>query len=111
MAGWADYLLSAVRYDEDRRITGARQHADDGAQIGSGSTVDRRTIADNIRKGSTYATVFAGSGGTWRLGEPVRLHRSGGDYSIRIDSNRVMFDNLGMLPGLEEQGGGGGQPP
>lgn len=107
MAGWADYLLSAVRYDSGRRIVEARQHADDGRQIGRGSTVDRRTIADNIRKGSTYATVFAGKGGTWRLGEAVRLLRFGGDYSIRIDSNRVMFDNLGMLPGLEE---GGGRP-
>lgn len=107
MAGWADYLLSAVRYDSGRRIAEARQHADDGAQIGRGSTVDRGTIADNIKRGSTYATVFAGRGGTWRLGEPVRLLRSGGDYSIRIDSNRVMFDNLGMLPGLEDEGGGG----
>ena len=107
MAGWADYLLSAVRYDAGRRIVEARQHADDGAQIGRGTTVDRSTIADNMRKGSTYATVFAGKGGTWRLGESVKLLRSGGDYSIRVDSNRVMFDNLGMLPGPEE---GGGQP-
>lgn len=105
MAGWADYLLSAVRYDSGRRIVEARQHADDGAQIGRGSTVDRSAIADNMRKGSTYATVFAGRGGTWRLGEAVRLLRSGGEYSIRVDSNRVMFDNLGMLPGLEEGGG------
>lgn len=102
MAGWADYLLSAVQYGPGRRIALARQHRDDGEQIGLGATVDRRTIADNIKKGSTYSTVFAGTKGTWRRGEPVRLVRSGGDYAIRIDSNRVMLDNLGALPDIDE---------
>lgn len=106
MAGWADYLLSAVRYGPGRRIAEAMQHADDGSQIGRGTAVDRSTIADNMRRGSTYATVFTGKGGTWRMGEPVRLLRSGGDYSIRIDSNKVMLDNLGALPEMEEGGAG-----
>lgn len=101
MAGWADYLLSAVRYGPGRRIDEAVQHADDGSQIGRGTRVGRSTIADNMRKGATYATVFTGKGGTWRMGERVRLHRSGGDYSIRIDSNRVVLDNLGSLPEIE----------
>ena len=101
MAGWADYLLSAVRYGPGRRIALARQHRDDGEQIGPGAVVDRRTIADNIKKGSTYSTMFAGTKGSWRRGEPVRLVRSGGDYAIRIDSNRVMLDNLGTLPEVE----------
>lgn len=107
MAGWADYLLSAVRYGPGRRIAEAVQHMDDGTQIGRGTQVDRGTIADNMRKGATYATVFAGKGGTWRMGERVRLLRSGGDYSIRIDSNRVMLDNLGALPEIKEGGEGG----
>ncbi len=104
MAGWADYLLSAVRYDSSRRIVEARQHADDGSQIGRGTLVGRSTIADNMKRGSTYATVFTGRGGSWRMGKQVRLLRSGGDYSIRVDSNRVMLDNLGMLPEIEEGG-------
>ena len=53
MSGWADYLLSAVQYGPGRRIVLARQHRDDGEQIGRGTAVDRRTIADNIKKGST----------------------------------------------------------
>lgn len=105
MAGWADYLLSAVQYGPGRRIVRARQHEDDGGQIGRGVIVDRRTIADNIKSGSTYSTVFAGTEGTWRRGEPVRLVRSGGDYAIRVDSNRVMLDSLGMLPDVEGEGG------
>lgn len=104
MAGWADYLLSAVQYGPGRRIVLARQHRDDGEQIGRGTAVDRQTIADNIKKGSTYSTVFAGTKGTWRRGEPVRLVRSGGDYAIRIDSNMVMRDNLGTLPDIEDGG-------
>jgi len=107
MAGWADYLLSAVQYGPDRMIVRARQHEDDGEQIGRGAMVDRRTIADNIKKGSTYSTVFAGTGGSWRRGEPVRLVRSGGGYAIRVDANRVMLDNLGMLPDVEGDGGAG----
>lgn len=103
MAGWADYLLSAVEYGPDRRIVHARQHTDDGEQIGGGTVVDRTTIADNMKKGATYSTVFSGMGGSWRRGEPVRLAKSGGEYAIRTDSNRVMLDNLGMLPGLGEQ--------
>ena len=48
--------------------------------------------------------MFAGTKGTWRRGEPVRLVRSGGDYAIRIDSNMVMRDNLGTLPDIEDGG-------
>ena len=100
MAKWADYLVSAVKYDDNRKIVQARQHEDTGSDIGDGQLVDRMTIANNLKKGRSYATVFSNDA-NWKLGDRIHLIRAGGEFSIRTDSNKVERDNLKYLPELE----------
>lgn len=97
---WADYLVTAVKYDEKRRITGVRQHKDDGGELGEGSIIDRSTLASNIKKGIKYTTVFS-TKTKWRAGSAINCFRVGSEVSIRTDSNRVKYDLLSMLPELE----------
>lgn len=100
MAKWADYLISAVKYDSKRRIVQVRQHEDTSEKIGGGSLIDRSNLATNLKKGVRYSTIF-NANSSWKIGDPVTLIKVGSDYSIRTDSNKVVYDNLRFLPELE----------
>lgn len=99
MGKWADYLISAVKYDADRRIIQVRQHPD-SEEIRDGELIDRQTLATNMKKGTTYCTIFISSS-TWKRGDPINLIKAEGDYSIRTDSNKVKYDNLKFVTELE----------
>ena len=100
MSKWANYLVSAVKYDSKKRILQAKQHKDTGGAIDDGELVDRITIANNLKKGNSYLTIFNGNS-NWKIGDKIQLIKVGGNYSIRTDSNKVEFDNLKFLPELE----------
>ena len=100
MGQWADYLVSAVKYDSNRKIIHVIQHEDTGSDIGKGELVDRDSLATNLKKGISYSTIFNGNS-SWRKGDPINFIRVGGIYSIRTDSNKVEYDNLKLLPEME----------
>ena len=100
MGEWADYLISAAKFDSNRKIIQVRQHKDSGEDIGKGELIDRDTLATNLKKGVSYCTIFNGNS-SWKKGDPVNFIRVGSEYAIRTDSNKVEFDNLKMLPEIE----------
>ena len=97
---WADYLISAVKYDAKRRIVQVRQHKDSGEEIGDAELIDRPTLSSNLKHGIKYATIYS-TNSNWRLGEKIRIIRIGGENSIRTDSNKVEFDHLKMVTDIE----------
>lgn len=97
MSKWADYLISAVNYDQNRKISKIRQHKDDGENIGNAEVVDRNILVQNLKKGIKYATIFSTNTG-WKFGDWVNLIKVDGKYSIRTDSNKVETDNLKFVP-------------
>lgn len=97
---WADYLVTAVKYDDNRKIHSVRQHKDNGGQLDGGDVVDRNTLASNIKRGLSYATVF-NSKSKWKLGSTINCFKVGPDVAIRTDLNKVKYDFLSMLPELE----------
>ena len=101
MAKWADYLISQVSYDQDHVITKVKQHRDIGNKISDGEIVDRNVIAGNLGHGNKYMTVY-GDLGKIRIGKNVRYFQAYEHHYIRIDNNKVMSDNLGELPQLDE---------
>lgn len=103
MDKWADYLISAVSY-ENRLIHAAVRHADTGTGITDGEAVDRMTISSDIKKGLEYCTMYSGKD-TWRRGSKIRSFSVGGQPYLRVDSNRVKMDNLGDLPGTGVESG------
>jgi len=101
MAKWADYLISQVLYDQNHIITKVKQHRDIGNKISSGEIVDRDAIANNLGHGVKYMTVYGGLGKI-RMGKNVRYFKAYEHHYVRIDNNKVMTDNLGELPHLDE---------
>ena len=82
MAKWADYVISAVKYDSNHKIAGVKQHEDDGTSLSEGTIVDRFTIISNIKHGKSYTTAYSGLS-SWQKGDKLRTFMIEGDYFIR----------------------------
>ena len=101
MAKWADYLISQVSYDSSHLITKVKQHRDNGNKMSVGEVVDRNTLANNLGHGIRYMTVY-GDLGKVQMGKNVRYFKAYEHHYVRIDNNKVMTDNLGEIPHLDE---------
>ncbi len=100
MGSWADYLISAVKYDSKRHIIQVKQHKDTGGAIGQGEIIDRDTLVDNLQNGLKYTTIFS-SDTKWKKGDKVQMLKSQGKIIVRTDNNKVGMDNLKFLTELE----------
>jgi hypothetical protein len=99
MTKWADYLISAVRYNDPKtHIVAVRCHPDNGDSVGAGTEVQRTTVVAKIDAGSTFATIRKTQEGKWIRGEDVRTVIVDHTAYIRTDANGVKADNLGDLP-------------
>jgi len=99
MAKWADWLISAVRYDDDHsRIVKVKAHPDNDESVGTAEEQTRGTVVARIESGKTYCTIVKTQDGKWRKGEDVRVITIDGEKFIRTDANRTRKDNLGSLP-------------
>ena len=97
MKKWADYLISEVSYDSEHLISIATRHQDTDSGITKGKSVDRLTIASDIKNGFTYITIYSGKN-SWKHGNKLRTFSIGGSPYLRIDQNKVKLDYLGDLP-------------
>ena len=96
---WADYLISAVRYDADKtRIEKVKVHQDLGDTVGSPSESTRSTVVANIKSGNSYMTILKGQNGKWKKGQEVHIIEIGNEEFIRTDKNPEASDNLENLP-------------
>jgi len=69
MSQWADYLISAVRYNHDRtRIDYAKVHKDTGESVAEGKIYPRHAIINAINEGQTFATIYKRDGKKWEKG-------------------------------------------
>ena len=97
MAKWADYLISAVRYDvEHNHIITVRRHLDMGDNVANPNIINRNIVANDLKNGKSYKTIYKDNQGKWKQGEDVRLIGSTG--FITTDPNKTTRDNLGNLP-------------
>ena len=97
MKKWADYLISEVNYDSEHLISIATRHQDTDSGITKGKSVDRLTIASDIKNGFTYITIYSGNN-SWKPGNKLRTFSIGGNPYLRIDKNKAKLDYLGDLP-------------
>jgi hypothetical protein len=95
----ADYLISAVRYNQDgTHIDKVRCHADLGDKVGAAEEISRLTVVSRIDSESTFTTITKGPNGKYRRGADVRPVTIDGKRYIRTDPDRTKKDNLGELP-------------
>jgi len=96
---WADYLISAVRYNTaETHIDAVRVHEDNGDSVGPGGTWTRASVVKSLEAGHTFVTIYQGGNDKWQRGAEVRIVRIAGQKYIRTDADATPKDNLGNLP-------------
>jgi len=99
MAKWADYCISAVRYNPERtHIVKVKVHINSGDTIGTATEWTRSEVVTVIGAGKTFVTITRTTDGKWNKGEDVRIIIVNGVKYIRTDANSKASDNLGNLP-------------
>ncbi|KTF31463.1 DUF3892 domain-containing protein [Xanthomonas vesicatoria] len=98
MAKWADYGISAVRYNAAHtHINRVRAHPDNGDTIGAAAEYERAAIVKAIKDGNSFITIVS-SGGNWQKGQPVYIIKVNGVEYIKTVDNGKEQDNLENLP-------------
>lgn len=100
MAKWADYCISAVRYNSRHtHIDRVQLFPDNGESLGVITEVTRQTVIDEIKRQTTFVTIFKGTAsGTWDKGQPVIIIKVNGTEYIKTVDNKTEADNLENLP-------------
>ncbi|MGB8299220.1 MAG: DUF3892 domain-containing protein [Polyangia bacterium] len=100
---WADFVITAVRYDPDRsHITELLVRTDNGDTLGAGTEWTRADVVLAIRRGQTFVTAFS-TGSSFARGADVRVEMVGNEQFLRTDRNQRRADNLGELPELAQR--------
>ena len=97
MSKWADYVITAVRYD-DNSIEEVRVYEDDGDQLINRDTESRIKVITGLNIGQEYCTAYKNSNGEWSKGDDVGTVDVDGTTYLRTDGNNIASDNLGELP-------------
>ena len=99
MAKWADYCISAVRYNsEHTHIVKVMVCPDQGEKLGNTTEWARLDVVNAIGQGNTFVTIYKNSDTNYKKGEDVRIVTVNGTKYIRTDANSKAADNLGNLP-------------
>lgn len=102
MTKWADYLISAVKYNEkNTHIVEVKQRTDLDDKVSEATKVNRANVVSNLKAGKTYMTIYQNENKEWKKGEDVRIKKVDGTEYITTDPNETKRDNLGKLPEFE----------
>ncbi len=97
---WADYLISAVRYDtglSNKIISYFKVHIDKGDSVGESRTWTKNELLDALIKGKTFVTILKDKNGKWMKGEEISI-ASMNEIFIRTDFKNTPEDFLDNLP-------------
>jgi len=98
MTQWADYGISAVRYDAAHtHIDRVRIHQDNGGTFEPPTEHECAVIVEVIKEGITFITIPQANG-QWQKGQPVYVIRVNGVEYIKTVDNGLPRDNLENLP-------------
>ena len=98
MAKWANYVITAVRYNlEHTHIVSVKVRPDNGDSLGAESVWNRNQVVSAIESGYSFVTAFW-QDGKWLKGADVHVIQVGWYKYIRTDRNLRAADNLESLP-------------
>ena len=99
MAKWADYLISAVKYNKDHKhIDKVRVHEDKGDSFGAEKIYSRMEVVNAINKSYTFVTIYKGDNDKWKKGQKVFVVTINNKKYIKTVDNDKEEDNLENLP-------------
>jgi hypothetical protein len=95
---WADYLISAVRYNQAKtHIEAVQARTDNGDKVSKPSDLTRSTVITKLDEGYTFITINL-KDSKWHHGATVKKVVTDGETWIRTDADNTKADNLGNLP-------------
>ena len=101
MEKWADYGISAVRFDDERvYIDQVRVHKDKGNAMGDAEIWSREQVVSALESSYTFITILNGNQGIWDEGHEVNIVPVNGNKYIRTDKDQNPSDNLDNLPNI-----------
>lgn len=99
MNKWADYCISAIRYDINKnRIIKTKIHKDNSDSIGNEEEWTRTQVISAIEDGKTFVTITRNNNNSWIKGQDVHVITVNNNKYIRTDKNSKEADNLENLP-------------
>ena len=96
---WADYCISAVRYNEKRtHIEFVKAFNDNGEKLGEEKQYARKTVVDAIEDKTSFVTITKNKDDKWVKGQPVFDIEINKTKFIKTERNEKECDNLESLP-------------
>jgi len=101
MEKWADYGISAVKYNgTGTHIDQVKVHKDKGNAIGDAELWSREQVILALENSYTFITILNYEHGIWDEGQKVSIVNVDGNKYIRTDQDQNPSDNLDNLPKL-----------
>ena len=97
---WADYGITAVRYDSLGRIEELEVREDTAGDLQHAQRWRRHHVINDSKKAKTFVTLIEVSPDHYKKGLPVNIVRVEGDKFIRTDTDPIGEDHLEGLPHL-----------
>jgi hypothetical protein len=99
MSKWADYGISAVRFNlRHTHIDQLQVTQDQGDTFGANSIESRDNVVSAIKRGVKFITIYRGENNQWNKGQPVVIDRVNGVDFLKTVPNGKPIDNLDNLP-------------
>jgi hypothetical protein len=96
---WADYCISAVRYNSTgNHIEKVQVCEDYGKTLGNFEEWLRSNVISSLNNNKTFVTIIMNEGGSCSRGVDVHGVNVDGTKYIRTDKDQTTQDNLGNLP-------------
>lgn len=99
MSKWADYCITAVRFNKERtHIDRVKVQPDTGSSLGAESEATREAVVAAIKEGATFVTAYKTAAGSWSKGKDVVITKVDGVEYLKTVANNKPEDNLENLP-------------
>ena len=101
MPKWADYAITAVRYDHEGRdregrIAAVEVRMDLGGRLGFAEIWTRQQVLEAVYQDhETFVTALLAPDGTWTRGAHLQRVRIYGIDYLRVDRSEIPTDHLG----------------
>jgi hypothetical protein len=96
---WADYLITAVRFNAaGTHIEAVQTRADNGDTAGAAHEATRGQVVASIEGGYTFCTATKAANGNWSKGAAVKIVVIHGEKFIKTKADGTKADNLDYLP-------------
>jgi hypothetical protein len=96
---WADYVITAVRFNTTgTHIESVQVRPDGGETIGAATTTSRSEVVRLLEADYTFCTATKADNGKWHKGAAVKTVVIDDQTFIRTKADGTKSDNLDNLP-------------